>query len=413
MRLDAIDVYVPEAICLPEKSEIIDAGLWQCIERVVQAVRKFRMLKTSVLVAVMVMGSILLVTPSGEADSHHVQIKSFALPHPESYPQFVSQGPHATLWFTEQAGRIGQLQMSGHIKEISASTFGTYPYAITSGPDDDLWYTAIGANGAHVQLFGRVTGHSNTAYRLAPTVSRAYTSLLPAIIKGPDGNIWFTEPGAGLIGKATPSGRLTEFPILVTARQQVLPPVLAYPEALTVGPQGDLWFTENRLVLQRLEQMPDTQVLHDLDYTHQIGRITVQGRISEFPVAVNGYLESIASGPDGDIWFTLLNPDPVHHQIGRMTPSGRLTWFTLPEGNQSASYLTPGTASCQCLWFLAGASAGGYPWYALGRITTTGAVREFALPPGLGRIQNLVLGPDGHLWFADMDGNSVDRLLIQ
>ena len=58
----------------------------------------------------------------------------------------------------------------------------------------------------------------------------------PAIITlGPDGNLWFTEAHAGKLGKVNPAGSVTEIP---------LPDHTAGPAAITSGPDGNLWFTE-------------------------------------------------------------------------------------------------------------------------------------------------------------------------
>ena len=36
--------------------------------------------------------------------------------------------------------------------------------------------------------------------------------MMAPITSGPDGNLWFTEP-TGMIGRLTPLGALTEFPV--------------------------------------------------------------------------------------------------------------------------------------------------------------------------------------------------------
>src|SRR3954466_10539664 len=58
------------------------------------------------------------------------------------------------------------------------------------------------------------------------------------------------------------------------------------PQAITTGPDGNLWVTE---VLQ-----------------HKILKVTPAGKISEFPVSGEhvGVLQGIAPGPDGKVWFT-------------------------------------------------------------------------------------------------------------
>ena len=58
---------------------------------------------------------------------------------------------------------------------------------------------------AHAVCKVRPDGHSETYY-LPETVIPSF------IVAGADGNLWFTEP-TGKIGRLTPSGALTEFPI--------------------------------------------------------------------------------------------------------------------------------------------------------------------------------------------------------
>ena len=92
----------------------------------------------------------------------------------------------------------------------------------------------------------RVQAHSRSPQRAANRT---------AITAGPDGNLWFTEEGANKIGRITPSGRITEFPI---------PTASSGPDGITAGPDGNLWFTEGA--------------------ANKIGRITPTGAITEFPI---------------------------------------------------------------------------------------------------------------------------------
>jgi hypothetical protein len=57
-----------------------------------------------------------------------------------------------------------------------------------------------------------------------------------AIAGGPDGNVWFTEPGTtNAIGRITPDGGVSEYPI---------PTANSEPSGITAGPDGNLWFSE-------------------------------------------------------------------------------------------------------------------------------------------------------------------------
>jgi streptogramin lyase len=126
----------------------------------------------------------------------------------------------------------------------------------------------------------------------APTITEF--PLLPnsrgptGITAGPDGNLWFTENGGG-IGRITPAGQITEFPIPGSGTNNS-------PSDITAGPDGNLWFTQRRV--------------------NQIGRMTPAGTVTEFPLPTpNNAPDKITAGPDGNLWFT----EPGSGMIGRIT----------------------------------------------------------------------------------------------
>jgi hypothetical protein len=104
-------------------------------------------------------------------------------------------------------------------------TFGGYPRGITAGPDGNLWFTE-----EYVGKVGRITPAGAITEFPVPTA----TAYLEGITAGPDGNVWFTEKGKDRIGRVTPAGAITEFPI----------PTYSGPWGITAGPDGNLWFTE-------------------------------------------------------------------------------------------------------------------------------------------------------------------------
>jgi virginiamycin B lyase len=101
------------------------------------------------------------------------------------------------------------------------------------------------------------------------------------IIKGPDGNLYFTEADANRIGAFDPKNRrlIGEWAIQ-TANSG--------PSAITVGPDGDLWFTEKM--------------------ANKIGRFNIATKrvYGEWPLPTNSQPSGITAGPPGDtfIWFT-------------------------------------------------------------------------------------------------------------
>ena len=195
------------------------------------------------------------------------------------------------------------------------------------------------------------------------------------ITLGPDGNLWFTEYNSNQIGRLTPSGIITEFTI---------PTANSGPAGITAGPDGNLWFTES--------------------LSGQIGQITPSGVITEFPIDIRGSMpEGITSGPDGNLWFTDYS---FNSQIGRITPGGQITEFRLAQDSGPLSITTGSNGN---LWFTQEVSN------QIGEITPTGTVTEFAVPTLNSQPENIAAGADGNLWFTEYQvtrsARSIRRLM--
>jgi virginiamycin B lyase len=168
-------------------------------------------------------------------------------------------------------------------------------------------------------------------------------------------------PSAGAVPAA---GELTEFPVGAPASSQ--------PGNLVAGPDGALWFTELGRPF--------------------LGRITTDGTVSEFPITGAAY--GLTSGPDGALWVS------EGSRIERVTTAGAITTFDL--AGASAGSITH--AHDGNLWFVSSSNN-------LVRMTPAGVRTSFtvdpAVSPGLG---NVVEGPDGNLWVAEMTLDRVARV---
>ncbi len=81
-----------------------------------------------------------------------------------------------------------------------------------------------------------------------------------------------------------------------------VPTVHSIPEGITVGPDGNLWFTEESPCC---------------GFGNNIGRIspTPSHKLAEFPVPTAGSGPvGITAGPDGNLWFT----EFAANQIGQL-----------------------------------------------------------------------------------------------
>ncbi len=116
--------------------------------------------------------------------------------------------------------------------------------------------------------------------------------------------------------------------------------------------------------------------------------------ITEFPTPDNGLPEGITvDAADGTLWFT------GHGEIGRITTSGAITDFAFGGGPNGIALGSDGA-----LWFTA--TSGNI----IGRITTTGNITGFTVPTPNSYPDGITAGPDGALWFVEFAGNKVGRI---
>jgi streptogramin lyase len=221
------------------------------------------------------------------------------------------------------------------------------------------------------------------AAQTAPVVTEfsqglAANSIPNAITAGPDGNLWFTTTGfpgfPGTIGRITPTGNITEFSQGSNQGNGL--------EGITAGPDGNLWFVDAA--------------------NKAVGRITTIGIVTEFSQGfTNGDFPegSITSGPDGNLWF---GSDIA--SIARITPIGVITEFFVNDqvdGGLSGGAITAGPDGN--VWYSGFGNSGiGEGLGNISRITPTGSVTELfqGLNPD-SMPTSIVLGPDGNLWFTD------------
>lgn len=127
-----------------------------------------------------------------------------------------------------------------------------------------------------------------------------------------------------------------------------------------------------------------------------IGSISPRGQVSEF-AGDGGVLAGIAVGADGALWST----EPGRERIVRVSTAGAVSNFAVPGGGAELSAIAAGPDGA--LWFTEGRRD------AVGRITTSGAISEFPLPTGsVGR--DIVAGSDGALWLSATGTDSIDRV---
>ena len=104
-----------------------------------------------------------------------------------------------------------------------------------------------------------------------------------SIVKGPDGNMWFTAADGpkinAWVGKITPGGQITKFPITDQG------------DGIALGPDGNWWITQpfvGHIISMNLQG----QIVNDYKLPHAFN-----GSQPRFQVV------GIVKGPDGNMWF--------------------------------------------------------------------------------------------------------------
>ena len=198
------------------------------------------------------------------------------------------------------------------------------------------------------------------------------------LVTGPDQRVWFpeyttTQNSDNNVAAIDVDGNLAEYPI---------PTANSGAVGIAVGKDGNLWFTET--------------------YGNNIGKITTQGVITEYPILTtpNPSPKGITRGPDGNVWFT----EVISNRIGQITPLGSITEFSIPTADADPNSIV--TGSDKNLWFTESNVS------KIGRITTKGVVTEFPLGSGTSPY-GITNGPDGNLWITDFQANKIWKMTTQ
>jgi virginiamycin B lyase len=170
--------------------------------------------------------------------------------------------------------------------------------------------------------------------------------------------------------------------------QQSLGGKATFAKALTVGPEGKVWFAGTRL------GDPAGGL------AGSVGPSSPPAQPAAEALAKGPELAGIAAGPDGNLWMTA----PTANAIVRMSPSGSLTTFSL-------AAVAPGlvkptgivTGADGALWFTAEGSS------AIGRITTDGKITAYQLPPNSAP-HAIAAGGEGQIWFTEPGTASIGRI---
>jgi virginiamycin B lyase len=235
------------------------------------------------------------------------------------------------------------------------------------------------------------------------------------VTSGPDGNVWFTVGGRFdrhldafvgpyVIGRITPRGKVTRFPLNV--------PRLGYiTRSIASGPDRTLWVA----------------------FSRGVARVTTTGKVTQIPLAIPSNCEKtgecgfglgshVAPGPDGNMWMTQFGryfPDAPSAGIWRVTPAGSTTLFTAgitsltADGVSDAIVRDIVAGGDGNLWLIEDIPSSmptlGGRAEQLARVTPGGTITEFPLPD-VTVVDGIAKDPNGTIWFASVSRDGAQHL---
>lgn len=147
------------------------------------------------------------ITDAGSQNKLPIPITDNDLTYDVTNIAFSSDG---TLWFTEHApydslfpvgGAVGMLAPGSNAPQIVWSVPSNQdvgPASLTAGPGGVMYFSYIGGEGSangigEITADGRVTLESTSPYKPQ------------SVVYGPDGNLWFVDTTANVVGRVSPS----------------------------------------------------------------------------------------------------------------------------------------------------------------------------------------------------------------
>lgn len=247
------------------------------------------------------------------------RLKQFRVPTADSQPRDITNGSDGNRWFTEGTeftnapAKIARITPRGDVTEFEPDLAAGCNFCILTdiaqGPDNILWIVSNDpaltrfhvvtetfltpvampnsiALGGSVAVHGDdvwVTDFNNDVvwrYRSSTGQFTSFPASDPSdVAVDAAGNAWFTEPHISMIGRIDAvTGAVTR--TATTGNEGAV-----FPTAITVAPDGQVWFT-GRFSPQAIGRLnpADNSVT-----VHLLGSVGASG---------------VAASPDGTIWFT-------------------------------------------------------------------------------------------------------------
>jgi len=323
------------------------------------------------------------------------QVTEYPLPNLAAGPCEIEFDRNGFLWIEEVTGNaIGRFDpRNGSFVTFPLAQPLAVPGGMEIGPDGALWFVQIAANvvtrldpsDGSMQSFPIPTG------QLVGGSINAGTALASDITTGKDGAMWFTMSGTSAVGRID----------IVTKQIEIIP--LPTPFATTV------------VVTQIIQPGPGNTLVISLAAVNKIATIDVFSRqIREYTMPTPASLpQGVTTDRHGDIWFTQTGAQ----KFGRLNVStGAITEYNilaLRGLSLDVSLPFPGPirqGSDGKIYIAEGGFQGGNKIAQFDPVTH--AFKEFVVPTLAAGMCDINSTRNGEIWFGELRGNKIGKVLI-
>ena len=393
----------------------------------------------------------------------------YAIPTSGANPQFITVGADGNLWFAEYGTNIlGQITTGGTITEYPTGT-SSRPVGVGSGPDGNIWYSGIAgptigrfslnacasvadtatpntvASGSSETVTVTLTscgvaalnGSTTTTTTAAPSgcpaapaipsfsasLTYGQTSPHPTTFAAPSCPGTYTLTSETTVNSTVMAMTTQTYTVLAVGGGVLFPHVSPYPDFVTPGPDGNIWFTDGQNLVQLTTSGAETDFPNPggfngmittgpdgglyQAFNQDIAKMDTRGNML-WEIPTSCCVSDLAPGPDGNVWFTEVNQG-ADGVFGFVTPSARYHIFKVPAGSGQPDSITAGSDGN--LWITL--SSGHIARVAPAGVTTLFSVTgspNFTQPDGEPQYpdHNVTLGPDGNVWFTGTTNAGVD-----
>jgi streptogramin lyase len=325
-------------------------------------------------------GALFRVDPAGA-------VTPFAVP-PGIHPRTIVGGPDGNLWFGTSEAAIGRMTPSGTVTMFTDGVPANGVGDLTVGPDGDVWFAGPGLVIGHIAMDGQVTTYAVPSLAvdlpddLDPELRARLDSAFAHLVFGPtdiidagDGTLLFSERLGGRVGHITADGQIT----------------FVHLEGLDATVELMQQALNNLgILVDAADTADDLERLVD-DVGSVFGALVWQP-------------SGLSLGPDGNVWMRIGGGAGFGlWAVARMTPDGHVTASLGSAVGPTAEVLAPdGT-----LWYQSQVLGVGY-------VTPDGHAGLLSETVGLGHLafnSSLAYGPDGNLWYAEVDARDQSRVV--